>query len=870
MPHATNHSDSSPAFKYRLIFTVVLLNLLVYSLAGFSLYHGKITYEKQATTTAQNIASILEQNIHGEIDKIDISLIAAKKEIERQMSHGGIEEENVNNYIKTLHSYLPAISALRMANAKGDLVYGTGLKPGISVNIADRDYFIFGQDSSHIGLFLSKPTLGRVTKRWVVNVARRVNAPDGSFAGIVFGSLTLEHFNTLFSSIDVGKKGSVSLRDNDLALIVRYPEIDNATGSKVVSKYFSDMYKAGNNSATYKGIAGIDNTERMISYRKVSDYPFVIVAALASDEYLAEWRKEVKTQTGFVALFTLVTMVSSKLLSIRWQREKAIESELRKSKDELELRVEQRTYDLNLAKEKLIVELTERKQMEEELRNRDETFSQFMRHSPVYVYIKEVTPTGSRVLQASDNFEEMVGIAGSDMMGKMMSELFPAEFAAKTDADDRAVIARGEVLKIDEDLNGRNYTTIKFPLVQGERNVLAGYSIDNTERKCAEEQRIKLEQQLLHAQKLESLGILAGGIAHDFNNILMAIIGNADLALMRINKESPATENLHRIEQAAARAADLAKQMLAYSGKGKFVIETIDLNNLLEDMLHMLEVSISKKAVLRINPHQPLPQVEADATQIRQIIMNLVINASEAIGDRSGVIAITTGCMDCDKKYLKDVWLEENLTEGLYVYLEIADTGCGMDNATLAKIFDPFFTTKFTGRGLGMAAVLGIVRGHKGAIKIYSEPKKGTTFKLLFPASNRPVEIFNHVSDSDNWRGSGTVLLVDDEETVRAIGKEMLQELGFSAITADDGKEAVEMFKTRPDIALVILDLTMPHMDGEKCFRELRQIDPNIKVIMSSGFNEQDVTQKFVGKRLAGFIQKPYKLSVLRDAIRKI
>ena len=169
-----------------------------------------------------------------------------------------------------------------------------------------------------------------------------------------------------------------------------------------------------------------------------------------------------------------------------------------------------------------------------------------------------------------------------------------------------------------------------------------------------------------------------------------------------------------------------------------------------------------------------------------------------------------------------------------------------------------------------MAAVLGIVRGHKGAIKIYSEPKKGTTFKLLFPASNRPVEIFNHVSDSDNWRGSGTVLLVDDEETVRAIGKEMLQELGFSAITADDGKEAVEMFKTRPDIALVILDLTMPHMDGEQCFRELRQLDPNIKVIMSSGFNEQDVTQKFVGKRLAGFIQKPYKLSVLRDAIRKI
>ncbi len=391
---------------------------------------------------------------------------------------------------------------------------------------------------------------------------------------------------------------------------------------------------------------------------------------------------------------------------------------------------------------------------------------------------------------------------------------------------------------------------------------------DITERKRAEEERLTLEKQLLYAQKLESLGVLAGGIAHDFNNILMAIMGNADLALMRINKESPAVDNLHKIEQAAARAADLAKQMLAYSGKGKFVVETIDLNRLLEDMLHMLEVSISKKAVLRLNPYHPLPSVEADATQIRQIVMNLVINASEAIGDRSGVIAITTGCMDCDNSYLKDVWLDENITEGLYVYLEIADTGCGMDKDTLAKLFDPFFTTKFTGRGLGMAAVLGIIRGHKGAIKVYSEPGKGTSFKILLPASSRPAELFNHGAHKDDWQGKGAVLLVDDEETVRGIGSEMLKELGFTPLTANDGREALEIFKNRPDIVFVILDLTMPHMDGEQCFRELRRMNPDVKVIMSSGYNEQEVTQKFVGKGLAGFVQKPYKMSVLKVAIR--
>ncbi|MBJ6726351.1 LytS/YhcK type 5TM receptor domain-containing protein [Geomesophilobacter sediminis] len=390
---------------------------------------------------------------------------------------------------------------------------------------------------------------------------------------------------------------------------------------------------------------------------------------------------------------------------------------------------------------------------------------------------------------------------------------------------------------------------------------------DITERKRILEERLKLEQQLLHAQKLESLGVLAGGIAHDFNNLLTSIIGNADLALMRINPESPAIDNLHSIEKASARAADLARQMLAYSGKGKFVISNHDVNDLLEEMLHILQVSISKKAVLRLNLTRPLPPVEGDATQIRQVIMNLVINASEAIGDRSGVIAITTGCMDCDRSYLKDVWLDENIKDGLYVFIEIADTGCGMSKETLAKLFDPFFTTKFTGRGLGMAAVLGIIRGHKGAVKVYSEVGKGSTFKILLPASGKPAEIFNHDTGSEHWRGSGTVLLVDDEETVRAIGSEMLREMGFDVVTANDGRAAVDVFRSRNDIAFVILDLTMPHMDGEQCFRELRALNPKVKVIMSSGFGELEVTQKFVGKGLAGFVQKPYKFTALRDCI---
>jgi two-component system cell cycle sensor histidine kinase/response regulator CckA len=362
----------------------------------------------------------------------------------------------------------------------------------------------------------------------------------------------------------------------------------------------------------------------------------------------------------------------------------------------------------------------------------------------------------------------------------------------------------------------------------------------------------------------------------------MAILGNADLALEELSPLAPARENIKEIEKASRRAAGLAKQMLAYSGKGRFVIEPIDLNEFVGEMAHLLEVSISKKAVLKHNFADNLPAFDGDATQIRQIIMNLITNASEAIGDTSGVIALSTGAMDCDRAYLDGVneilraSLDEPLAEGVYTYVEVADTGCGMDAQTIEKIFDPFFTTKFTGRGLGMCAVLGIVRGHKGAIKVYSEVGKGTTFKVLFPANELPEE---KRGPAQTKRGtseeapvpgfSGTVLIADDEETVRAVGKQMLERMGFDVLTAPDGREGVEVFREHAgEIVCVLLDLTMPHMDGEEAFRQLRRIRPGVKVILCSGYNEQDATQRFYGKGLAGFIQKPYTLAKLAAKMR--
>ncbi|MCP4677688.1 MAG: response regulator [Deltaproteobacteria bacterium] len=393
---------------------------------------------------------------------------------------------------------------------------------------------------------------------------------------------------------------------------------------------------------------------------------------------------------------------------------------------------------------------------------------------------------------------------------------------------------------------------------------------DFTRRKEVEEERLALETKILQAQKMESLGILAGGIAHDFNNLLMGVLGNADLALANTVREAPSRGNISAIVTAAKRAADLAKQMLAYSGKGKFVIKRMDLQTLLEEMVHLLEVSISKQAVIKYDFSDSVPPIEADATQIRQIIMNLVVNASDAIGKKSGVISISTGAMECDRNYLSETFLENDLSEGPYAYFEISDTGDGIAENAVDKIFDPFYTTKFTGRGLGLAAVLGIVRGHRGALKVYSEPGKGTTFKVLFPIVEGDAAV-NEVPVSEEIDATLkgiSVLLVDDEETIRTVGKQMLEVLGFEAVTAEDGKQALEIFKQNPDrFDCIILDLTMPHLDGEETFREMRRIRKDICVLLSSGYNEQDLISRFASKGPAGFIQKPYQTVNLRDAL---
>ncbi|WP_224982984.1 CHASE domain-containing protein [Geomonas agri] len=506
------------------------------------------------------------------------------------------------------------------------------------------------------------------------------------------------------------------------------------------------------------------------------------------------------------------------------------------------------------------------------LRESQERYRKISEDSPAYIctYLPDATLTYVNPALAKGAYMAQAEMTGRNFLEFLLPEYrspvrgFLAELSPEHPTDTRELAffgPRNSVL-------WHQWTNRGIFDEQGRLIEVQAVGQDITERKKAEEERVRYEQQLLHAQKMESLGVLAGGIAHDFNNILMAIIGNVDLSLMKLPEDSPIAANLKNIETAANRAAYLAKQMLAYSGKGRFLIEKADLNQLVEDLRHVLETAAGNTD-LKLDLARPLPVVEADLNQMRQILMNLVQNAAESMGEPQGEITIRTGSATLDQESIKDLILGENMAQGLYVFLEVVDNGSGMEQEVVQKIFDPFFTTKFTGRGLGLAAVHGIVRGHRGGIRIYSEPGRGTTFKVLLPASESVTEPDQAEPVQDNWRGEGKVLLVDDEETVRNIGTRMLRELGFTPLTAANGETALALYRENPDVKAVLLDLTMPGMDGEEVFRQLQQLDPKVQVIMSSGFSEQDVVQKFDGKGLAGFIQKPYTLNVLREVTRK-
>jgi PAS domain S-box-containing protein len=505
-------------------------------------------------------------------------------------------------------------------------------------------------------------------------------------------------------------------------------------------------------------------------------------------------------------------------------------------------------------------DVTENRRAQETLRQSEEQYRSLFRNMAEGFALHEIVtdpdgvPCDYRFLDVNPGFERLTGLTAAGLIGRTVREAMPG-------IEPQWIEAYGKVA-----LTGQPATFESFaaPLdrwyeVFAYRPAARRFAVifmDVTARRAA-------EHRLREAQKLESIGLLAGGIAHDFNNLLVGVIGNASLAQEMIPPDDPAADLLGGVLKTGEQLAHLTRQMLAYSGQGRFYLEPLNLSDIVPEMLTLVQPSIPGKIELRLELERGLPPLEADRGQMQQVFMNLVLNAAEAIGVNAGLITVTSGLCEVDGQALG------GLPPGKYIRLEVRDTGCGMDDQTKAKIFDPFFSTKFVGRGLGLAAVSGIVRGHEGAITVTSAPGQGSCFSVLLPVAETAAAVAPVTPSAMNLSGSGTILVVDDEGVVREIAKHALERHGYHVLAADSGLAAIDVAKRHPgNITLILLDLSMPGMGGEEVLPELRKIRPNTRVVVSSGYSEAETMRLFAGQSVAGFLQKPFTSNGLAEKVK--
>ncbi len=519
----------------------------------------------------------------------------------------------------------------------------------------------------------------------------------------------------------------------------------------------------------------------------------------------------------------------------------------------------------------LLADVTAQREQEQALRISEERFRTVWESSPIGLRLSDARGV---TLYVNPRALQMFECTLDEFMSESWRDRLHPDDRARVAAEGRDAVLRQREKKVEYRLllsdNRVRYLRATVVSVHASDGQFAGHvgaledRTDEVESALAKE---RMEQQMHQAQKLESLGVLAGGIAHDFNNLLVGVLTNASLALLELSAEQPAYGIVRDIERAAQRAADLTRQLLAYSGKGRFIVEAVSLSELAVEMTQLLRTVVSKHARLQLDVRHDLPLVHADATQLRQVVMNLITNASDSLGESAGEILLRTRVAHIEDAATNAVMFGGPLSPGPYVLLEVADTGGGMDADTVHRIFDPFFTTKFTGRGLGLAATLGIVRGHDGAVGVRSQPGAGTTVSLYFPiaqAARREPERSRNATPP----GHGAILVVDDDDGVRAVARSLLQRQGFDVLLAANGVEGLEQFSEhRSEIRAILLDLTMPVMGGEETLKQLRQVDPDVRVILMSGYSDLDVEGAFVGAGLSGFLQKPFRADDVYHAL---
>ncbi|HEV3333055.1 MAG TPA: response regulator [Bryobacteraceae bacterium] len=565
------------------------------------------------------------------------------------------------------------------------------------------------------------------------------------------------------------------------------------------------------------------------------------------DLYGGQPGEAIFASVNIMGAIAIVWFCCSKVFSVDVLRRSA-EGELRRSRDDLDRQVHLRTRELVNTNELLELEVASRRKAQTEVQQTNAILSSLIEACPLAICAFNLDGSVRR----SNPVAEAMSVPDDPRCRDLALRAGKGESVAGVEV---SLVSRG---------NQFHLAVWASPILAADATLdgVVMMAADISERKA-------LEAQIQQTQRLESLGVLAGGIAHDFNNLLTGVIGNASLMLERFPADSKDGAAVRSLLEAGEAMAKLTAQMLAYSGRGRFFVEALDLSQQVAQITTLIQASIPKNVRLRLLLESGLPRIDADASQLQQVIMNLVINAAEAIGNEQGNVEVSTFLRAIGPSELDANVTRQPIPPGNYVSMVVRDTGAGMDDSTKVRIFDPFFTTKFAGRGLGLSAVLGIIRGHRGALLLDSQPGKGTTFRVFFPVSGQPAEVAPPAAQV-TARGRGTILVVDDEDVIRRTAQLVLTSAGYEVVTATDGTGALTAYEAMPgQIDAVLLDMTMPVMSGEETLARLLDRWPNAAVIVTSGYGEEEA-QRRLGNRTTGFLQKPFTAAQLARKISDV
>jgi PAS domain S-box-containing protein len=817
-----------PGFPVLLAMGVLAVNLFVIAVVALSLRSSRHQDRLQAETTARNLCQVLEQNLVGTINQINLALLAVKDEAEHQIATGGIRGKVLNVYIAKQSAYLPDIHGVRMANKSGEEVYGRGVAADPRISLAGRDYFRRSRDDPQAQLLVSDLVVDSDAGTHVIIFARRINRPDGSFAGMVYARVSLEHLTWALSLVDVGSHGVVSLRGRDMAVLARYPitgDHDGQLGRTVLSPQFKELLNSDRSEGTYTAHSALDGVERTFTFRRISGHPFFIVLGLASSDYLAAWRHEATRMWALAALFCLFTLLAWGTTYYAWKRRLAAQTEI--------------------ARLAHIVETTDDAVMSISLEGKVLSWNQAAER--LYGYTWEELVTNVRVLVPEERQEEFERIRQAVMAGRSLDHY-----------ESIRVKKSGERVPV----------SLTISPLRDQTGRITGWSAiarDLTETKKAE----RLEEQFRQAQKLESLGRLTGGVAHDFNNLLMVISSYTEMVQEQLAPENPLRRKTEQVLHAAARGASLTQQMLAFSRKQVLSPKIIDLNGVLADTTGMLKRMIGEDIDLLFFPDRSLWPIQADPGQITQVLLNLCVNARDAM-PTGGKLTIETQNVTIAEQ---DASRQAGCAAGDYAMLAVTDNGTGMSQEVQERIFEPFFTTKEIGKGtgLGLSMVYGIVKQSGGYVSVYSEPGKGSCFKLYFSRAHEVVTE-TVVSRTPVRHGKGqTILVVEDEEPLRESIVDYLSAHGYQILPASSGRQALDVAaRHNGSIDLLLTDVVMPGMSGPELEAQLRNSDGTIRTLYMSGYTDQAIVNHGMLYSQAAFLQKPFSLHALADKLKDL